>query len=125
MPERRGSCACDFEAGTAQRIRARYLHVRRHPIVWVRLALLGGQQREKRREGIDREGLARRDGEVFTGKFEVVSDLVVAHHGSVAHYDLDAKVVERELVVYRQQQIPFRGARLNVGFRRPGHDPTG
>ena len=58
-----------WQFGSGQAISAS----RRHPVVGVGRTLLGGQQRQDRRERIDRDALARRQGQHLALEFEIVA----------------------------------------------------
>ena len=91
--------ARDAEARAAVRIGTGHLGVGGHPVVALGRALLGRQQRQQRGQRIEREALAGRQGEVLAVHLEVVADAVAAHHRPLGGDDLDAQIVQRELVV--------------------------
>ena len=82
----------------AMRIGTGDLGVGRHPIVGMRHALFGRQQRQERRQRIDRERLSRRERQVLAFELEVVAGLVVADHRTIGGNDLHLQVIEDERV---------------------------
>jgi hypothetical protein len=77
------------------------LGVGRHPVVRVGGALLGREQREERRQRVEREGLAGGEAQVLARELEPVADLVVADHRAIGGDDLHPQVEQRKAVIDR------------------------
>src|SRR5262245_46430455 len=104
----------DAESTAAERIRTRDHRVRGHPVVGMRLALLGGEQRKERRERVERKGLPRRQRKVLAAQLERIAELVIANHPDARRLFNDhAQIEETE-----------RRARATLAERALLHSPS-
>src|SRR6187200_312069 len=81
--------ALDQHHHATQRIRADDPRVRRHPIVRMEWALLGGEQRKRRGKRIQAETLPGRHTELAALQLEILPDLVLARALTTDLFDPD------------------------------------
>ena len=70
VPEGRLAGAGNPETGAAVRVGASNLCVGRHPVIGVRVSLLGGQQRQYGGQRVHRKGLSGRETQVLTANLK-------------------------------------------------------
>ena len=109
------------------RVRAGDFGVGTHPVMGIGHTLLGGQQRQKRSEGIQREPLPGREMQHLAAHLEPVARLCVAQDpGAGRCKDLDAQVKQFEMVIRHTSQSinnPHAFARQAIHGQSPAAMP--